>query len=239
MTTEHQSTLVLEQLLSGRDHARSHPVAGQMANFAYLIGCSEAGECLVVDPSWDPTGIVQIAESKGLKVVGGIATHGHPDHVGGAWMGLEVAGMRELCSTGPIHVHQDDLPMLKRFAGLADERVVTHIDGEFIELGGLRIELLHTPGHTPGGMCLLVEGHLISGDVLFVGACGRVDLPGAEPRKMYESLRRLGALPGDTVVLPGHDYGHSPRSTIAQELLSNPLMRAKSAETWLRIMGCA
>lgn len=228
MTEESTSTLFLEQLLGGRDHAKVHPVAGQTATFAYLVGCREAGECLAVDPSWDPRGVIAIAEEKGLQVVGGIATHGHPDHVGGQWMGMSIPGFQEFAeiNDGPIHVHSQELPMVQALTDLPGERLVAHEEGDVIEVGRVRIEVLHTPGHSPGSMTLLVDGHALTGDVLFVGGCGRIDLPGADPRMMRASLERLSQLPGETVVLPGHDYGMAARSTIAEEIRSNPVMRA-------------
>lgn len=232
-------TLYLRQLLSGQDYARLHPVAGQMANFAYLVGCREAGECLVVDPSWDPRGLVQIAEEDGLRVVGAVATHAHPDHVGGDMFGISVPGLRELIAVAdvPVHAHAEDAPRLATLCGLDQARLTQHQDGDLIEVGQQRLQVLHCPGHTPGHLCLLVGDALITGDVLFVGACGRVDLPGADPRRMYASLQRLAQLPGHTVVLPGHDYGPAPRSTIEEERRSNPALQASSAEAWTRDMG--
>ena len=109
------SSLYFKQLLSGRDHARAHPFAGQMVNFAYLVGCANTKECLVVDPTWDPLGIVDVAESDGMSVVGAVATHAHTDHVGGTMMGVEIPGIRELAELidGPIHVHTLEAKKLK------------------------------------------------------------------------------------------------------------------------------
>lgn len=234
-----ESTVYVKQLLAGRDHARIHPMAGQMMNFAYLIGCSETKECLVVDVSWDPRGVVDIARAEGYDVVGGVATHAHPDHVGGMMMGMEIPGFKELGGIidGPMHVHADDASVFQAFTGLAEDRIVSHAEGDELEVGEVSIELLHTPGHTPGGMCLFAEGHVITGDILFVGACGRTDLPGADPRKMYESLMRLRDLPEGTRVWPGHHYGHAMTSTIADERRTNPMLRFARVEDWLRLMG--
>jgi glyoxylase-like metal-dependent hydrolase (beta-lactamase superfamily II) len=228
MNEESTSTLFLEQLLAGTDYAKVHPAAGQTATFAYLVGCREAGECLAVDPTWDPRGVIAIAEENGLHVVGGIATHGHPDHVGGQWMGMNIPGLREFAgiNDGPIHVHSQEVYMVRALTDLPDERLAAHEEGDVIEVGEVRIEVLHTPGHSPGSITLLVDGHALTGDVLFVGGCGRVDLPGADPTMMRASLERLSKLPGETVVLPGHDYGMAVRSTIAEEIRSNPIMHA-------------
>jgi glyoxylase-like metal-dependent hydrolase (beta-lactamase superfamily II) len=232
-------SLVLLQLLAGRDHATTDPIARQMANFSYVIGCRERRECLLIDPSWDPRGIAAVAAREGLRVVGVVATHGHPDHVGGEWMNLQIKGLRELQekSPVPVHVHQDDLPLLTRFSGLDAGTIVSHSGGDTISVGNVTIDLIHSPGHTPGGICLHTQGNLLTGDVLFVGACGRVDLPGSNPRQMFASLQHLATLPAETVVWPGHDYGPAPRSTIGQELRSNPSMQGHSAEEWMRWMG--
>ena len=221
------SSLYLKQLLAGRDFAVSHPIAGQMANFAYLVGCPKSKQCLVVDPSWDPLGLVQIARDDGMEIVGIVATHGHPDHVGGEWMGVNVPGVAELAAEieVPVHLHADEVEMVKVMTKLGDERLTLHQDGAIITLGDLKIEVLHTPGHSPGSLCLLVAGHLITGDVLFVGGCGRVDLPGSDVSQMRASLRRLAELDDATVVLPGHDYGPAPRNTIGKEKKTNPVLR--------------
>ncbi len=221
------SSLYLKQLLSGRDFAKGHPVAGQMANFAYLVGCQQKKQCLVVDPSWDPLGLAQIARDDGMEIVGIVATHGHPDHVGGAWMGFNVPGVAELAAElaeVPVHVHADEADMVKVMTKLGDERLALHQDGEAITVGELKIDLIHAPGHSPGGLCLLFAGHVITGDVLFVGGCGRVDLPGSDVSQMRASLRRLAELDDATVLLPGHDYGPAPRNTMGKEKKTNPIL---------------
>lgn len=230
--------LYLRQLLAGRDHALNHPVAGQMMNFAYLVGCKSTGECLVVDPSWDPRGLVDIAKADGLEVVGAVATHGHPDHVGGSMMGFDVPGVRELLPLidGPLHTHPAEAPVLQVVTGLTVDQLTPHEDGDTIRVGTVDIRVLHTPGHSPGSISLEVEGHVLTGDVLFVGACGRTDLPGADPKIMLQSLQRLAELPEETVVLPGHHYGGAVRSTIGDEKRTNPYMKLSPAD-WARMMG--
>ncbi len=232
------SNLYLRQLLAGRDHARTHPVAGQMMNFAYLLGCRETGECLAVDPTWDPQGIVDIAREDGMTVVGAVATHGHPDHVGGTMMGLDVPGVAELLGLidGPLHSHPLEAPLLQTLTGVAPERMELHEDQTTFPVGTVEVQVLHTPGHSPGSISLVAGGHVLTGDVLFVGACGRTDLPGADPKVMLESLQRLATLPDETVVLPGHHYGGAVRSTIADERRTNPYLQL-SAEDWARMMG--
>ena len=229
------SMLYVRQLLAGRDFAIVNPVAGQMANFAYLVGDQDKGECYVVDPAWDPRGLIQIAEEEGMKVVGGIATHCHADHVGGSMMGFPIQGVAELVELAKVKVwvHEEDAAELRRGTGLGPEDLCIVGGGDTLPIGNQTIEFLHTPGHTPGGMCLLAAGAVITGDTLFVGACGRVDLPGADPRKMYESLTvTLRALPDDLVVYPGHDYGRAPRSTIGDEKRHNPFMQPGRFRDW-------
>jgi len=229
------SMLYVRQLLAGRDYAIVNPVAGQMANFAYLVGDKDKGECYVVDPAWDPRGLIQIAEEEGMKVVGGIATHCHADHVGGSMMGFPIQGVAELVALAKVKVwvHEADAAELRRGTGLGPEDLCIVGGGDTLPVGTQTIEFIHTPGHTPGGMCLLAGGGVITGDTLFVGACGRVDLPGADPRKMYESLTvTLRALPDELVVYPGHDYGRAPRSTIGEEKRHNPFMQPGRFKDW-------
>ncbi len=237
-TADHTEPFV-KQLLAGRDHAVVFPGAAEMRNFAYLVGCRQTGECLVVDPTWAPDGLLEIANAAGMRVVGAVATHAHPDHVGGSLMGSPIPGLGELADLidGPIHTHSAEAAFLAGMTGVAQDRLVAHEDGDAIALGQLQIEVLHAPGHSPGSICLFFDGHVITGDVLFVGACGRLDLPGADPAKMYESLQRLARLPGDTVVLPGHDYGAAPRSTIGDEKRSNPYLQIPSKDAWMGMMG--
>ncbi len=235
MTAE--SPVIVKQLLAGRDHALSHPVAGQMMNFAYLVGCAKTQDCLLVDPTWDPEGLVEIAESQGFKVVGCIATHGHPDHVGGAMMGFEVPGIREIADRGPIHAHPAELETLCEGTGLAADAFQLHEDGETIELGEQQLDVLLCPGHTPGHIVVVGGGSAITGDVLFVGACGRIDLPGSDPRAMFDSLQRLAKLPGETMVYPGHHYGGAMTSTIENERKTNPYLQISTVEEWTRMMG--
>jgi hydroxyacylglutathione hydrolase len=229
-------TLFLKQLLAGRDHARIHPVAGQMMNFAYLVGCKKTGECLAVDPSWDPQGIIEIAKENKMQITGSVSTHCHPDHVGGQMMGVDIPGIREMTElTGTVvHAHRLEAQFLSAITGVPEKNLVQHEDDDVIAVGELNIRVLHTPGHSPGHICLLAENSLMTGDVLFVGACGRTDLPGSEPKAMYTSLKKLAALPDETIVYPGHHYGNAMTSTIGNEKRTNPYMRLGERE-WARM----
>jgi len=218
---------------------------GEMANLAYLVGSRSAGEALVVDPAWSVDALLDRAEADGMRVVGALVTHYHQDHVGGEILGFQIEGVARLLERQPvpIHVQAIEAEGTRRVTGASESDLVRHEAGDAIELGQLRLRLLHTPGHTPGSQCFLVEeagrpGRLVSGDTLFLGACGRVDLPGSDPEAMYYSLNRtLKALPDETLVYPGHLYAQ-PSGTIGGEKRANPYLRVASLEQFLAFMGC-
>jgi glyoxylase-like metal-dependent hydrolase (beta-lactamase superfamily II) len=234
------SSLYLRQLLAGRDFATGDPVAAQMVNFCYLIGDRDAGECVVVDPAWDVQGLFDAAAADGMRITGALATHYHPDHIGGDLFGHRVEGLPDLQEIAaiPVHAHRAEVEGIRYMTGLSASDLVLHDGGDALEVGDVRIELLHTPGHTPGSQCFLVDGKLVSGDTLFVGGCGRVDLPGGDAETMYRTLtQRLATLPEDTILYPGHHYGPVPQSTIGSEKQSNYALRPQSLDDWLSLMG--
>jgi len=212
------------QSLSGRDHAKGDRAAAQMVNLAYLIGDREAGECLVVDPSWDPMGLVQRARQDGMRVVGSIVTHYHGDHAGGNLWGHLVPGVAELvhAGVGPVHVQRGDAELLVERCKLDPAKVISHDEGSVITVGALDITVWHTPGHSPGSACFQVDGALLTGDTLFVQGCGRVDLDTSNPQDMATSLRRLAAVTEPYEVFPGHDYG-GVRAQLQEVQKSNPV----------------
>lgn len=218
---------------------------GRMANFAYLVGSRSARQALLVDPAWDVEGLVSLAAEDGMEVVGALATHYHQDHVGGEIFGHTIEGLARLMEVAPVkvHAHRAEADGLRRVTGVSESDVERHDGGDTLELGGVRVRLLHTPGHTPGSQCFLVEdaagpGRLVSGDTLFLGSCGRVDLPGADPEAMYHSLNgTLKALPDDTIVFPGHLYSSEPSGSLADEKRRNPYLRVASLEQFLAFMG--
>jgi glyoxylase-like metal-dependent hydrolase (beta-lactamase superfamily II) len=217
---------------------------GEMANLAYLIGSRATREALVVDAAWDVETLVARAERDGMKVVGALATHYHQDHVGGQIFGISIEGLprlMELCPV-PVHVHAREAEGIRRVTGLSANDLVAHEGGDSIELGGLRVRLLHTPGHTPGSQCFLVEeadqpARLVSGDTLFLNGCGRVDLPGGDPEALYRSLHDvLKRLPDDTLVYPGHLYAE-PCDSLGQQKRTNPYLRVATLEGFLGFLG--
>ena len=212
---------------------------GPMQNFVYLVGDPAARECVVVDPAWEIDTIVETAERDGMRLVGALVTHTHQDHVGGSlesWgMPGRIPGVEDLLERVPlkVYVHKAEREFLRGF-GSDLVQVDNH---DTLDIGQLTLTFMHTPGHTPGSQCFLVGDRLVSGDTLFIGSCGRTDLPGSDPSDMYYSLtQRLAALPDDTILLPGHNYG-GPSSTIGDEKRQNPFMRFAALGDFLQVMG--
>jgi hydroxyacylglutathione hydrolase len=201
---------------------------GHMAVFAYLLGDPATGEALVIDPAANIDGIIAQAEQHSLKIKYIVNTHGHVDHISGNTDMKKKTGAK-------IIIHESDAEMLtstpamilKMFGAKqspAADLVVR--DGDKISIGGISLKVLHTPGHSPGSMSLFVDGCVFTGDTLFVGGVGRTDLPGGSGQVMARSIReKLCTLPDDTKVLPGHNYGGAPTSTIGREKQSNPFLR--------------
>lgn len=231
--------LYFRQLLSGRDFARGDGLAAQMVNFVYLIGDRQTGEALVVDPAYGVDELVETAALDGMRLVGALATHHHPDHVGGSFAGHSVQGVRELLETEKvkIHAHRAEAASIKAVTGISDGDLVTHDSGDVVEVGAVRVQLLHTPGHTPGSQCFLVEQLLVSGDTLFLSGCGRTDLPGGDPEALYESLRRLASLPDEVAVCPGHRYSAASTASVAAVKELNQVLRPTTKEEWVSLFG--
>lgn len=225
------------QLLAGRDFAREDDVARQMVNFVYVVGDRQTGEALLVDPAYAPGELLDLLAADGMRCTGVLATHYHPDHVGGSLAGWPIEGLAALLEKEqvPVHVQQDEVPWIVRSAGVSADHLVPHRSGDSVAVGGVSVTLLHTPGHTPGSQCFLVDGSLLSGDTLFLQGCGRTDLPGSDPAAMYESLTsRLARVPDGTVVYPGHQYAPEPAAPLGDIRRSNVCFRPRSAEEWLR-----
>lgn len=216
MTVDDSNPVYIRQLLSGRDFGIDDPVAQQMVNFAYLIGDRRTGECLVVDPAYAVDELVAIAAADGMRIVGALASHYHADHVGGSLFGHSIEGISRLLEIVdvPIHVNEHESGWIQRTTGVDATYLRPHHSGDVVTVGGVDVECLHTPGHTPGSQCFLVHGCLVSGDTLFLDGCGRTDLPGSNVEDMWESLSSLARLPDDTVVLPGHRYSEPPAARL-------------------------
>ena len=144
--------LYFRQLLSGRDFGTTDRVAKQMVNFVYLIGDQQSGEAVVVDPAYDVAALLQVLEADGMRCTGVLATHYHPDHVGGSMMGFDIAGVRELLDevSVPVHAQHEEAEFIRKVTGLEVGDVVEHTSGDRVRVGEVDIELIHTLGHTPG-----------------------------------------------------------------------------------------
>ncbi len=209
-----------------------------MANFVYVLGDPATKDAWAVDPAWDPLAVVRIAEEQGFRVVGVLATHFHQDHIGGEIMGQHIPGVRELRAQHdlPMLIHETEAERGAEIAGCPPDRVSAFCDGEVLELGDLRVEVIHTPGHSPGSCCFRCGGHLVTADTLFVQGIGRIDLPHSDADAMFHSLQRLKALPEELAIYPGHDYGPASSSTIGREMMWNAYLRPDRLEQWRAMM---
>lgn len=195
---------------------------GPMQNFIYLIGDREKRECVMVDPAWDVKAVYQEAEKDGMKVTGALVTHAHFDHVNALDDFLAK-------TPGKIYCQKAEAEFLKFWE--SDLKPVE--SGEKLRIGDIEITFLHTPGHTPGSQCFLVENRLVSGDTLFINACGRCDMPGGNAEEMYRSLKKLSELDDKVILFPGHNYSDAPTSTIGQEKQQNPYLKCPSLQDFL------
>ncbi len=229
--------LYFRQLLAGKDFAKDDPFAQQMANYLYIVGDRESGEAIAIDPTYAIDDLFEVLATDEMRLTGVLATHYHPDHVGGDLMGHHVQGIQEILAKTdvPIHIQQDEAPWVEFVTGTkAGKELVLHTSGDTVSVGGIDISLIHTPGHTPGSQCFLVEGKLLSGDTLFLEGCGRTDLPGGNPEELYESLiQRLAKIPDDTVLYPGHNYSAEASATMGHTRGDNSVFKPKSASEWV------
>lgn len=228
------------QLLAGLDFAEDDPVAQQMANFVYVIGDRDTSEALVVDPAYNVQSIVDRLAADGMNLTGVLLTHYHPDHCGGSMAGWQIEGVKELLDivSVPIHVQADEAEWVRKVTDCAAGDLVSHQSGDTVEVGDIRVELIHTPGHTPGSQCFFVDDRLVSGDTLFLQGCGRTDLPGGDPAELYRSLtQRLSKVPNDAVLFPGHLYSPKPSASMGDTRRDNSVFMPKSEEQWLQMFG--
>jgi glyoxylase-like metal-dependent hydrolase (beta-lactamase superfamily II) len=190
---------------------------GPMKNFAYLLGPPAGEACLLVDPAWDVPGLIRAAADAGRKISGVVVTHSHGDHC---------HGLPELLAAVdvPVYANVEEVAFSAELRRMAGDALRTVRAGEQVGWGGWSATLLHTPGHTPGSQCVWTQAGLVSGDTLFVGACGRCDLGGGDAEALHRSLTGvLGALPAETPLLPGHHYGDVPVSTLGRERAVSPV----------------
>ena len=195
-----------------------------MENFVYLVGSKKTREVFVVDPAWQVDTVLRVAKEEDLKIKGALVSHYHFDHTN---------GIEELLKTVdcPVYVNKKDVSYLD----FASDNIKGMNDGDKVSAGEVEIELIHTPGHTKGSQCFHVRGHVISGDTLFIGACGRTDLPGGDPKELYYSLtQRLMKFDDGTILCPGHNYADKTTTTMGEEKKKNPYLMCDSLENFLR-----
>ncbi len=200
---------------------------GPMQNFVYLIGCAQTKQAMVVDPGWEAETIADTLQRDGMRLSGILLTHHHFDHVGQASELLKRFDV-------PVYAQRDELSWLPPFG----DAVRPLSPGDTVPIGDVAVQCLHTPGHTPGSQCFAVRDCLVAGDTLFIGGCGRCDLPGGDPEAMYKSLTgTLARLDETTVLYPGHNYAETPTSTVGVERRANPYLACSSLGEFLRLMG--
>ena len=226
--------LYFRQLLAGRDWAVGDPIATQMRNFSYLIGDRETGDCLVVDPAYAAGDLVDAIEEDGLRLSGVLVTHHHPDHVGGTMVGFTLKGLAELLDRVqvPVHVNEHEVDWVSNVTGIEKSALTGHSHRDKVDVGAIEIELLHTPGHTPGSQCFLLDGRLVAGDTLFLDGCGRTDFPGGDRDEMYRSLQNLAQLEGDPTVFPGHWYSDEPSAALSTVKATNYVFKPRNLQEW-------
>ena len=194
---------------------------GPMQNFSYIVVDEDTNESIIIDPSWNLMELELIIKNDNLKIKYIVNTHYHDDHT---------RGNQEMVESTKAPILQHELSTLKND--------VTVKDGDFIEFGNSKLKVLHTPGHSDDSICLVGDGKIFSGDTLFVGNCGRIDLPGGSASKLYHSLFNvIHSLDDNLVMYPGHNYGPTEVSTIGKEKMTNMIMQKRTEQQFLDMMG--
>jgi len=193
--------------------------SGPMQNLQYMIHDRAAAQMVAIDPAWNTEPYIDIATQLGARITQIWITHGHFDHVN------QLDNLIQACGEPEVVLYKSPLVTPK------SERIKRVANGDALQFGTHRCDVLHTPGHSPDSICFLFAGHIICGDLLFIDACGRCDLPGSNVIQMQESLRRMSQLPPETGIYPGHDYGPTQIDTIGQQLHTNPHLISASRRT--------
>ena len=196
---------------------------GAMDNFVYVIEDDVSKSCVIVDPAWDVTAIIECIQSRDLELVYILLTHGHFDHTDGL---ADCLAYKEV----PVYMSKQELPKLIP----NQQNLIFTNDNDVIPFGSNRIKIMHTPGHSPGGQCFHIDDHLITGDTLFINGCGRCDLGGSSIDDMYESLERIKSLPDDTLIYPGHHYDDKPIDTLINQKKTNRFLLCQNKGEFIR-----
>ena len=192
-----------------------------MQNFSYILEDEETSEAIILDPSWDLVELELIIKENNLKIKYIVNTHHHFDHT---------LGNEAMVESTKAPIIQHELSELKHDISVKD--------GDIIDFGNSKLKVLHTPGHSKDSICLIGDGKLFSGDTLFVGNCGRIDLPGGSAKELYHSLFDvLYSLDDELIMYPGHNYGNSDVSTIGQEKITNMIMQKRTEQQFIEMMG--
>ena len=196
-------------------------LVGSMQNFTYVVEDEDTGQAIIIDPSWDLANLEAIIKRNDLEVKYIVNTHHHFDHT---------QGNEAMARSTKAQIVQHEASELRKDVAVKD--------GDFIEFGNSKLRVIHTPGHSKDGICLVGDGKIFSGDTLFVGNCGRVDLPGGSAGELYHSLFDvIYGLEDDLVLYCGHDYGSSATSTIGREKGTNPVMQKRTEREFVEMMG--
>lgn len=194
---------------------------GTFQNFAYVIGDEATKTGAIVDPAWEVDKLLKTAEDLGLKVSFVINTHSHHDHIQGNDSVVRKTGAK-------VVMHEKSTV----------KKGISVKDGDTVDIGSLKAKIIHTPGHCPDHICILIDGKLLTGDTLFVGECGRTDLSGGNPSDMYDSLfKKILPLQDSVEVYPGHDYGKKQSSTIGYERENNYTLKIRTREDFIKFMA--
>lgn len=196
---------------------------GPMMNFTYLVGNKDAKKAVIIDPGWEGSKIVDEAKKEGFEIAAILATHSHFDHINDVQHLVDKLGV-------PVYVHQSETNSFKK---LADVRGFA--DNEIIDIGNMTFQTIHTPGHTKGSSCFLIDNALFTGDTLFIDNIGRTDLEDGNVGEMFASLSKLRELPDNIIIYPGHNYGKFPAATMGEQKKTNPYLKCASISDFFRI----
>jgi hydroxyacylglutathione hydrolase len=213
---------------------------GSMQNYVYLIGDPVTKEAAVVDPAWNVPAILKVAQEEGYRITHALLSHGHYDHINGVEELVEKTDAIVCAEKGELEefIYEGAGGMVIPRSSLKKTSVA-----ESVRVGDLDVQMIPTPGHTPGSRCMLIRSKaggaaeaLMTGDTLFVGTIGRCDFPYSSPNAHYQSLAKLKKLPDEIVFYPGHDYGASPTNTLGREKKTNPFLMARTVEEFLSMV---
>ena len=191
-------------------------MVGAMANYAYIIKDMDTGKGVIIDPGWDTGRLISICKGNNIDVQAVLATHSHFDHINDAY-----TIVREF--DADFYIHSSEVGQVKE---IDRKKIITVEDGSEIKIGSLVIKVMHTPGHSPGSVCYILDNNVFTGDTLFIDAIGRTDLEGGDVHQMFESLGKIRKLSNNMMLYPGHEYGPKPFATVEEQKRTNPYLKA-------------